>query len=295
MLATARLTAVNVASPEFRGGTKQPYFSAGFPGSKKVILDQTRNIAIFFGGAPTTHEGSQVIDKQVSSIPEAIADISDGATVMIGGFGASGSPIELIHALIDQGTRDLTVINNNTGNGEVGLAALIGNGQVRKMICSFPKSSQSKVFPELYSAGKIELELVPQGTLAERIRAAGAGIPAFYTPTTVGTVLAEGKESREFDGRRYVMEPWLQADFALIKSEVADRHGNLLYNKTARNFSPIMAMAATTTIVQTKRLVAPGEINPEHVVTPGIFVDRIVEVAQPVHEDTLIGQGRAYP
>ncbi|MCP4472294.1 MAG: 3-oxoacid CoA-transferase subunit A [Gammaproteobacteria bacterium] len=235
------------------------------------------------------------MDKQVSSIPEAIADISDGATVMIGGFGASGSPIELIHALIDQGTRDLTVINNNTGNGEVGLAALIGNGQVRKMICSFPKSSQSKVFPELYSAGKIELELVPQGTLAERIRAAGAGIPAFYTPTTVGTVLAEGKESREFDGRRYVMEPWLQADFALIKSEVADRHGNLLYNKTARNFSPIMAMAATTTIVQSKRLVAPGEINPEHVVTPGIFVDRIVEVAQPVHEDTLIGQGRAYP
>ncbi len=236
-----------------------------------------------------------MIDKQVSSIPEAIADISDGATVMIGGFGASGSPIELIHALIDQGTKDLTVINNNTGNGEVGLAALIGNGQVKKMICSFPKSSQSKVFPELYSAGKIELELVPQGTLAERIRAAGAGIPAFYTPTTVGTVLAEGKESREFDGRSYVMEPWLQADFALIKSEVADRHGNLLYNKTARNFSPIMAMAATTTIVQTKRLVAPGEINPEHVVTPGIFVDRIVEVAQPVHEDTLIAQGRAYP
>ncbi len=236
-----------------------------------------------------------MINKQVSSIPEAIADISDGATVMIGGFGASGSPIELIHALIDQGTKNLTVINNNTGNGEVGLAALIGNGQVRKMICSFPKSSQSKVFPELYSAGKIELELVPQGTLAERIRAAGAGIPAFYTPTTVGTVLAKGKESREFDGRRYVMEPWLQADFALIKSEVADHHGNLLYNKTARNFGPIMAMAATTTIVQTKRLVAPGELNPEHVVTPGIFVDRIVEVAQPVHEDTLIAQGRAYP
>ncbi len=236
-----------------------------------------------------------MIDKQVTSIPEAIADIPDGATVMIGGFGASGSPIELIHALIDHGAKDLTVINNNTGNGEVGLAALIGNGQVRKMICSFPKSSQSKVFPELYSAGKIELELVPQGTLAERIRAAGAGIRAFYTPTTVGTILADGKESREFDGRCYVMEPWLQADFALIKSEVADRHGNLLYNKTARNFGPIMAMAATTTIAQTKRLVAPGEINPEHVITPGIFVDRIVEVSHPVHEDTLIAEGRAYP
>ncbi len=214
---------------------------------------------------------------------------------MVGGFGASGSPIELLHALIDHGARDLTVINNNTGNGEVGLAALIGNGQVRKMICSFPKSSQSKVFPELYSAGKIELELVPQGTLAERIRAAGAGIRAFYTPTTVGTILAEGKESREFDGRSYVMEPWLPADFALIKSEVADRHGNLLYNKTARNFGPIMAMAATTTIVQTKRLVEPGEINPEHVVTPGIFVNRIVEVPHPVHEDTLLAEGRAYP
>ncbi len=236
-----------------------------------------------------------MIDKQFPSVQEAIADISDGATVMIGGFGASGSPIELIHALIDQGVKDLTVINNNTGNGEVGLAALIGNGQVKKMICSFPKSSQSKVFPELYTAGKIELELVPQGTLAERIRAAGAGIRAFYTPTTVGTVLAEGKESREFDGRSYVMEPWLQADFALIKCETADRHGNLLYNKTARNFGPIMAMAATTTIVQTKRLVVAGDINPENVVTPGIFVDRIVEVPHPVHEDTLIAEQRTYP
>ncbi len=236
-----------------------------------------------------------MIDKQFPSVQEAIADISDGATVMIGGFGASGSPIELIHALIDQGVKDLTVINNNTGNGEVGLAALIGNGQIKKMICSFPKSSQSKVFPELYAAGKIELELVPQGTLAERIRAAGAGIRAFYTPTTVGTVLAEGKESREFDGRSYVMEPWLRADFALIKCETADRHGNLLYNKTGRNFGPIMAMAATTTIVQTKRLVGAGEINPEHVVTPGIFVDRIVEVPHPVHEDTLIAEQRTYP
>jgi 3-oxoadipate CoA-transferase alpha subunit len=214
---------------------------------------------------------------------------------MIGGFGASGSPIELIHALIDHGAKDLTVINNNTGNGEVGLAALIGNRQVRKMICSFPRSSQSKVFPELYKQGRIELELVPQGTLAERIRAAGAGIPAFYTPTTVGTVLAEGKETRDFDGRTYVMEPWLKADYALIKCESADPLGNLTYNKTARNFSPVMCMAATTTIVQTKKLVSPGDIDPEHVITPGIFVNRIVEVPEPVHEDTLIAAGRRYP
>lgn len=236
-----------------------------------------------------------MINKKYPSVANAVADISDGATVMVGGFGASGSPIELIHALIDQGATDLTVINNNTGNGEVGLAALIGNGQVRKMICSFPRSSQSKVFPEMYKAGRIELELVPQGTLAERIRAAGAGIPAFYTPTTVGTVLAEGKESREFDGRTYVMEPWLQADFALVKCEAADPLGNLIYNKTARNFSPMMCMAATTTIVQTKNLVALGDIDPEHVITPGIFVDRIVEVSDPVHEDTLIAAGRRYP
>ncbi len=235
-----------------------------------------------------------MINKKYSSVADTVADIFDGATVMVGGFGASGSPIELIHALIDQGAKDLTVINNNTGNGEVGLAALIGNGQVRKMICSFPRSSQSKVFPELYRQGRIELELVPQGTLAERIRSAGAGIPAFYTPTTVGTVLAEGKESREFDGRTYVMEPWLQADFALIKCETADTVGNLTYNKTARNFSPLMCMAATTTIVQTKKLLAPGGIDPEIVITPGIFVDRIVEVPQPVHEDTLIAAGRSY-
>ena len=214
---------------------------------------------------------------------------------MVGGFGASGSPIELLHALIDHGAQDLTVINNNTGNGEVGLAALIGNGQVSKMICSFPRSSQSKVFPKLYREGKVKLEIVPQGTLAERIRAGGAGIPAFYTPTAVGTVLAEGKEQREFDGRPYVMEPWLKADFALVKSEVADPLGNLTYNKTGRNFSPLMCMAAKTTIVQTKRLVARGEINPEHVITPGIFVNRIVEVPDPVHEDTLIAAGRSYP
>lgn len=236
-----------------------------------------------------------MIDKSLSSVESAVADIPDGATVMIGGFGASGSPVELIHALIDQGAKDLTVINNNTGNGEVGLAALIGNGQVRKMVCSFPRSSQSKVFPELYRAGRVELDLVPQGTLAERIRAAGAGIPAFYTPTTVGTILAEGKETRQFDGRTYVLEPWLKADFALIKCELADPIGNLTYNKTARNFSPLMCMAATTTVVQARRLVPRGGIHPEQVVTPGIFVDRIVEVAEPVHEDTLIAQGRSYP
>jgi 3-oxoadipate CoA-transferase, alpha subunit len=236
-----------------------------------------------------------LINKKVSSVANAVADIPDGATVMVGGFGASGSPVELVHALIDQGATGLTVINNNTGNGEVGLAALIGNGQVSKMICSFPRSSQSKVFPKLYKEGKIELDLVPQGTLAERIRAAGAGIPAFYTPTTVGTVLAEGKELRVFDGRTYVMEPWLKADFALIKCEVADPLGNLTYNKTARNFSPLMCMAATTTIVQTRKLVLAGQIDPEHVITPGIFVNRIVEVPHPVHEDTLIAAGRRYP
>jgi 3-oxoadipate CoA-transferase alpha subunit len=236
-----------------------------------------------------------MINKLVDSIQESVADIHDGATVMIGGFGEAGSPIELIHALIDQGATGLTIINNNTGNGEVGLAALIGNGQVARMICSFPRSSQSRVFPKLYREGKIELELVPQGTLAERIRAGGAGIPAFYTPTSVGTVLAEGKETREFGGRTYVMEPWLKADFALIKSEVADPLGNLTFNKTARNFGPIMCMAATTTIVQTRKLVPRGGIDPEHVITPGIFVNRVVEVPDPVHEDMLIAAGRSYP
>lgn len=236
-----------------------------------------------------------MIDKRCPSVAEAVADIPDGATVMVGGFGASGSPIELLHALIDHGARDLTVINNNTGNGEVGLAALIGNGQVRKMICSFPRSSQSKVFPQLYQAGRIELELVPQGTLAERIRAAGAGIPAFYTPTTVGTVLADGKELREFEGRAYVLEPWLKADFALVKCETADTVGNLTYNKTARNFGPLMCMAARTTIVQARKVVAAGGIDPEHVITPGIFVNRVVEVTDPVHEDVLIAAGRSYP
>ncbi len=236
-----------------------------------------------------------MIDKTVSSAAEAVSCIRGGAVVMIGGFGEVGSPIELIHALIDQGTKGLTVINNNTGNGEVGLAALIGGGQVSKMICSYPRSSQSRVFPQLYRAGEIELELVPQGTLAERIRAGGAGVPAFYTPTSVGTPLAEGKEARQFDGRTYVMEPWLKADFALVKCETADRLGNLTYNKTARNFSPLMCMAAATTIVQARRVVPPGEIDPEHVVTPGIFVDRVVEVTEPLLESRLIAEGRRYP
>ncbi|MEA3544365.1 MAG: 3-oxoacid CoA-transferase subunit A [Thermodesulfobacteriota bacterium] len=236
-----------------------------------------------------------MIDKQVDSLATAVADIFDGATVMIGGFGEAGSPIELIHALIDHGAKDLTVVNNNTGSGHVGLAALIENGQVAKMICSYPRTVGSKVFPELYRSGKIELELVPQGTLAERIRAGGAGVPAFYTATSVGTPLAEGKEQRHFDGRDYVMEYGLKADFALIKSKQADRYGNLIYNKTARNFAPIMAMAAKTTIVQTERQVKAGEIEAETVVTPGIFVDRIVIVANPAQESKLVAEGRIYP
>jgi 3-oxoadipate CoA-transferase alpha subunit len=236
-----------------------------------------------------------MIHKVVGTPAEAVSCIEAGSVVMIGGFGEAGSPIELIHALIDQGTGGLTAINNNTGNGEIGLAALIGNRQVRKMICSYPRSSHSKIFPELYRAGEIELEIVPQGTLAERIRAGGAGIPAFYTPAAVGTVLAEGKETREFDGRPFLMARWLKADFALIKCDTADSMGNLTYNKTARNFSPLMCQAATTTIVQAKRIVEPGEIDPEHVITPSIFVDRIVEVPDPAHESRLIAEGRRYP
>ncbi len=236
-----------------------------------------------------------MIDKQVKSTADAVADICDGADVMIGGFGEAGSPTELIHALIDQGAKDLTIINNNTGNGEIGLAALIGNGQVKKMICSYPRSSHSKIFPQLYRAGKIELELVPQGTLAERIRAGGAGIPAFYTATTVGTQLATGKETRSIEGRDYVLEYGLKADFALIKCEQADPTGNLTYNKTARNFNPLMCMAANTTIVQARNMVELGAIDPEHVITPNIFVDRIVEVRAPLIEADLIAQNKRYP
>ena len=236
-----------------------------------------------------------MIDKTISSVSVAVADIFDGATVMIGGFGEAGSPIELIHALIDHGAKGLTVINNNTGSGEVGLAALIRAGQVAKMICSYPRSTNSTVFPDLYRRGAIELELVPQGTLAERIRAGGAGIPAFYTPASVGTPLADGKESRVFDGVEYVMEYGLRADFSLIKGRAADRYGNVVYNKTARSFSPIMAMAGATTIVQVEKLLPAGGIDPECVVTPGIFVSQVIEVANPAQQSELIAKGVSYP
>jgi 3-oxoadipate CoA-transferase alpha subunit len=236
------------------------------------------------------------MNKVWPGIEAAIADIEDGSSVMIGGFGGAGAPIELIGALIECYRRtgspgSLTVVNNNAGNGAVGIAAMIDAGMVAKMVCSFPRSSDPKAFTERYLAGRIELELVPQGTLAERIRAAGAGIPAFYTPTSYGTQLAEGKPIAEFDGRPYVQERWLKADVALIKAELADRTGNLTYNKAARNFAPLMAMAAAITIVQAKRIVEPGGIYPEHVVTPGIFVDRIVEVADPRQEEVLLREG----
>ncbi len=236
-----------------------------------------------------------MIDKNVSSLSQAVSDISDGSTVMIGGFGEAGSPIELIHALIDLGPTDLTVINNNTGSGEVGLAALIKAGRVAKMICSYPRSMNSTVFPDLYRSGRIELELVPQGTLAERIRAGGAGIPGFYTPASVGTPLQEGKELRRFDGSDYVLERGLRADFALIKGKRADRYGNVTYNKTARNFSPLMAMAAKTTVVQVADSVEAGDMDPEAVITPGIFVQRVVHVPDPAHESDLVRAGVCYP
>lgn len=236
-----------------------------------------------------------MIDKTIPSPKEAVADIFDGATVMVGGFGEAGSPIELIHALIDLGATGLTVVNNNTGSGQVGLAALIKAGRVAKMICSYPRTANSTVFPDLYRRGLIDLELVPQGTLAERIRAGGAGIPAFYTPTAVGTSLAEGKELRRFGERDFVLEHGLTADFALIKAHRADRHGNLVYNKTARNFAPVMATAATTTVVQAGEVVGPGGIDPEAVVTPGIFVQRVVEVRDPQYESQLVAQGASYP
>lgn len=236
-----------------------------------------------------------MINKRVASAAEAVADVFDGATVMVGGFGEAGSPIELIHALIDQGATDLTVVSNNTGSGEVGLAALLKAGRVSKAVCSFPRTANSTVFPDLYRSGKTALELVPQGTLAERIRAGGAGIPAFYTPAAVGTPLAEGKESREFGGQEFVLEHGLKADFALIKGRVADTYGNVIYNKTARNFGPIMAMAATVAIVQVQEVVEPGGIDPEVVVTPGLFVERVVAVPEPAHESELVAAGVTYP
>jgi len=236
-----------------------------------------------------------VINKEVGSVAEAVADVFDGATVMVGGFGEAGSPIELIHALIDNGATDLTVVNNNTGSGEVGLAALIKAGRVSRMVCSYPRTTGSTVFPDMYRSGRTALELVPQGTLAERIRAGGAGIPAFYTPTAVGTPLGEGLERRTFDGRDYLLVHGLTADFALIKGRVADRHGNVVYNKTARNYSPVMAMAATTTVVQAAAVVDVGELDPEVIVTPGIFVQRVVAVVDPAHESELIAAGVTYP
>ncbi len=215
------------------------------------------------------------------SAAQAVSGIADGSTVMIGGFGTAGQPVELIDALLAQGATDLTVVNNNAGNGDVGLALLIKEKRVRKMICSFPRQRDSWHFDALYRAGEIELELVPQGNLAERIRAAGAGIGAMFVPTGYGTPLAEGKETREIDGRHYVLEYPIRADVALIKAYEADGVGNLVYRKTARNFGPIMAAAAATTVVQVHRTVATGAIDPENVVTPGIYVDRVVEIPDP--------------
>lgn len=219
-----------------------------------------------------------MIDKTVASLEEAVAGIRDGATVMISGFGGAGQPAELIDALIAQGAKDLTIVNNNAGNGDTGLAALLKAGRVRKILCSFPRQVDSHVFDELYRAGKLELELVPQGNLAERIRAAGAGIGAFFTPTGFGTLLADGKETRRIDGRDYVLEYPIHADFALVKALRGDRWGNLVYRKTARNFGPIMASAAKCAIAQVDEIVELGAIDPEAVVTPGIFVKRVVRV-----------------
>lgn len=239
------------------------------------------------------------MDKSVADLSTAVADITDGMVVMIGGFGGSGAPIELIHALIDRfratgSPKNLTVVNNNAGNGRIGIAAMIDAGMIAKMICSFPRSADPRAFTEKYLAGEIELELVPQGTLAERIRAGGSGIPAFYTPSSYGTDLAKGKPTGEFDGRMYVQERWLKADVALIKAELADRMGNLTYRKAGRNFSPLMAAAAHVTIVQARQILEPGAIDAEQVITPGLFVTRIVEVANAQQEEALMRAGVAY-
>ncbi|GAA4024859.1 3-oxoacid CoA-transferase subunit A [Streptomyces plumbiresistens] len=217
---------------------------------------------------------TQVLD----TVDEAVAEIQDGSTVLVGGFGLAGMPFDLIDGLIRQGAKDLTIVSNNAGNGEVGLAALLKAGLVRKVICSFPRQADSYVFDALYREGKVELEVVPQGTLAERMRAAGAGIGAFFCPTGVGTPLAEGKEVREIDGRTHVLEYPIRGDVALISAHRADGMGNLVYRKTARNFGPIMATAATTTIAQVSEIVPVGSLDPEAVVTPSIYVDRIIQV-----------------
>ena len=220
-----------------------------------------------------------MINKIFPSVEKALADLKDGATIMIGSFGGAGMPNELLAAVIAHGAKDLTIVNNNAGNGETGLAALMKAGRVRKIICSFPRQADSHVFDTLYLSKKIELELVPQGNLAERIRAAGAGIGAFFTPTGFGTELAEGKETREINGRHYVLEYPIHADYAIISALRADRWGNLTYRMTARNFAPVMATAAKITVVQAHEIVELGEIDPETVVTPGIFVQRVVQIA----------------
>ena len=219
-----------------------------------------------------------MIDKTSASLMDAISKITDGNTVMIGGFGTAGQPAELIDGLIDHGAKDLTIVNNNAGNGDLGLAALLKAGRVRKIICSFPRQSDSYEFDKLYHAKKIELELVPQGNLACRIQAAGAGLGAIFTPTGYGTLLAEGKETRQIGGKNYVLEYPIYADFALIKAYKGDRWGNLIYRKTARNFGPIMATAAKCTIAQVKEVVGLGDLDPENIITPGIFVQHVVKV-----------------
>jgi 3-oxoadipate CoA-transferase alpha subunit len=220
-----------------------------------------------------------VIDKRVATLADAVAGIRDGATVLVGGFGNSGVPVELVHALLEQGARDLTVVTNNAGSGETDIAALIREHRVRKIICSYPRSAGSVWFEKFWRAGDIELALVPQGTLSERMRAAGAGLGGFFTPTGADSLLAEGKEVRVIGGRRHVFEEPLPADVALIKAHRADRWGNLVYRTAARNFGPTMATAAQLTVVQVGEFVDLGELDPEAVVTPGIFVDRVVQVA----------------
>lgn len=219
-----------------------------------------------------------MINKIVSTMAQAVAGIHDGATIMIGGFGGAGQPAQLIEGLIEQGAKDLAIVNNNAGNGDTGLAALLKARRVRKIYCSFPRQTDSHVFDALYRAGEIELELVPQGNLAERIRAAGAGIGGFLTATGYGTDLAKGKETRVINGRGHVLETPIHADFALIKAEAADRWGNLVYRKTARNFGPIMATAARCTIVQVNKVVELGALDPESIITPGVYVNRIVHI-----------------
>lgn len=233
--------------------------------------------------------------KPVLTPADAVADTPDGATMMISGFGGAGAPVELVHALIDQGARHLTVINNNAGTGQVGLAALIREGRVDKIICSYPRTSDSRNFTEAYLAKRIELELVPQGTLAERIRAGGSGIPAFFTPTSAGTPLGEGKEVKTIAGRDCVLEYALRADYALVKADRADEYGNLVYRRSARNFGPIMMMATDISVVQVREVVPPGGIDPENVVTAGVFVDRMSIVTDPAQEEILLSEGVRYP